>query len=98
MKINFDSTLKHIDGKDLTIKEGVGLTLKAACIESLMQITDSDRNASGEVKFKRYELAVKVSAGGEVEITPEEATMLKERVGEVYGPAVVGPAYKLLNG
>lgn len=97
MKINFDSQLVHLDGVALKTND-VPLTLKGASIEALMTLVESDRKASGEVKFKRYELAVKVKGGGEVEVTPEEIVMLKERIGEVYGPAVVGPAYKLLNG
>lgn len=91
MKVDVDTTLKHIDGNDLP------LTLKKACIEALMAQTQDDR-ASGEVKFKRYELAVKVNSGATVDISPEEAAMLKDLIGKVYGPGVVGPAYKLLNG
>lgn len=98
MKIDFNSTLKHIDGKDLTVTDAkIGLTLKAVCIEALMQIVPHE-SPSGEVKFKRYELALKVNEGGATDITPEEATMLKECIARVYGVAVVGPAWKLLNG
>jgi hypothetical protein len=97
MKVNFDSKLLHLDGQVLKNRDA-DFTLKSAAIEALMNIAESDRTAKGEDKFKRYELAVKVNAGGEVEITPEEATLLKQRIGEVYGPAVIGPAYKLLNG
>lgn len=97
MKINFDTTLIHLDGTKLKVKDA-DMSLKFAATEALMQIAESDRTASGEAKYKRYELAVKVNAGGEVEITPEEAALLKQRIGEIFGPAVVGPAYKLLNG
>lgn len=96
MKINFDTTLKHIDGQDLTDEKKKPIALKAVCIEALMQIVPNE-HTSGTVKFERYQLAKKVN-GGEVEITPEEVTMLKERIGVVYGVAVVGPAYTLLNG
>lgn len=97
MKINFDSVLKHISGENLKTN-GEDLTLKGASIEALIAIAESDRNATGEDKFKRYEIAMKVNAGGEVELTPEEVAVIKKRVGEVFGVAVVGPAYKLLNG
>lgn len=97
MKINFNTVLTHIDGEPLKNK-GKELTLKAASVEALMMILESDRSATGEAKFKCYELAAKVHGGDEVEITPEDATLLKKRIGEAYGAAVVGPAYKLLNG
>jgi hypothetical protein len=97
MKVNFDSKLCNIDGTTIT-SNNEDLLLKKVSIEALMMLSDSDRGSSGEVKFKRYELALKISVGGEVEISPEEAATLKARIGEVYGPAVIGPAWKLLNG
>lgn len=97
MKINFDAVLHHIDGKPLKTQESE-MTLKTASVESLMAIIREDEQATGAVKLARYELAVKVNAGGEVDLTPEEAAILKDRIGKVFGVAVVGPAYKLLNG
>lgn len=97
MKINFDAVLVHIDGKPLQVDKS-DMTLKFACTESLMAAIREDETATGAVKITRYELAVKVNVGGEVEISPEEASLLKERIGKVFGVAVVGPAYKLLNG
>jgi hypothetical protein len=97
MKINFDAFLIHLDGKPLTDKNG-DVNLKTVAVESLMVVIESDRTTKGEVKFMRYKLAEKVNSGGEVELTPEEAAMLKQRIGDVFGTAVVGPAFKLLNG
>jgi hypothetical protein len=96
MKINFDSELKSIKGEVLKNGEAA-FTLKDASIEALVAMSQDDRS-DGTEKFKRYQLAVKVNAGGEIEITPEESAMLKDRIGRLYGPVVIGPAFVLLNG
>lgn len=98
MKLDFNAILVGLDGKPMLGKDKTEATLKEVAVEALMAVTENDRGASGEDKFKNYELAAKVYAGGEIEITPEQAALLKRRIGECYGPVVVGPAYKLLNG
>ena len=91
-----NTMLQHIAGK--TFKVNDKFTRKAAAIEVLMAITSSrGRDCWGEPKLKRYEIAVKVKIAGEVELTTQEPALLKQRIGMIYGPAVVGPAYKLLN-
>jgi hypothetical protein len=96
MKINFDQELKGLDGEAL--KEGdKAFTLKRAAVEALVALAPDDR-ANGEEKCKRWQLAVRVNGGGEVELSPEEAAMVKERIGRLYGPLVIGPAWQLLNG
>lgn len=96
MKINVDTVLKQLNG--LPLKEGDNdFTLKSAAIEALMLMSPDDQ-AGGEEKFSRYNLAIKVNAGGEVELTPEEAAMIKQRIGKIFGPSVLGPAWTLLNG
>lgn len=97
MIVNFDSNLPDLNGKPLPKNDKEALPLKDVCIEALMAMVMEER-VNGETKFKRYELALKINKGGEIDVTPEEATMLKERIGTMFGPAVVGPAFKILNG
>lgn len=96
MKVNFDLALTDFDGNDLTEKNET-FRLKRAAIEALMVMFPEERD-EGEHKYKRFDLASRVHKGGEQEVTPEEAALIKQRIGKLYGPAVVGPAYKLLNG
>jgi hypothetical protein len=100
MKINFDSELKALDGAALQTggNESKPFTLKLAAVEALMRDTDQDAKQSGEQKLKRFDLAERIFKGGEIEITPEEAALIKERIGKGFTPAVVGPAFRLLNG
>lgn len=98
MKIDFSAPLISIKGEKMKDTEKADLALKDVCIEALMAVVPSDERTSGETKYKRFQLAEKIVGGGEVELTPDEAVILKDRIGVCYGPAVVGPAYKLLNG
>jgi len=101
MKVQFGAVLKSITGEPLFEMAEDGkkedVTLKRAVINALMAILPDEKNIGGEEKLKRYLLAQKIQ-GGNLEVTPEEVTMIKQLVGKVYGTAVVGPAFKLLNG
>lgn len=96
MKVNFAATIDDlITGKPH--KQGADdLTLGVIAIEALLAVEPKE-SVSGEDKLARYELAKKVKAGA-TEITPEEAALIKKRIGHFYGPAVVGPTWALLNG
>ena len=98
MKVNFATVLTGLDGEPIkTPPVGTGepgvLTLADAAKNALMNI---EQGEDGAAKFKCWELAMK--ANGEVELTAEEAALIKKKIGNIYSPLVVGPAYKLLNG
>jgi hypothetical protein len=99
MKILVDTVLTNFKGDSLKAPGGQEFTLKDAAIEALLAtFGEADARTTGTEKFKRYNLAQKVHAGGEVDLTPEEVSLIKERVGTGYNAAVVGAAYLLLNG
>ena len=56
-----------------------------------------DKLEKGTVKIKRYELARKINEGGEVEVTAEDISMIKERVGIAFGTLIVGSVYDILE-
>lgn len=94
MKIDFEQQLKGL-GRPLMAQDGeTPLTLKSISIESLMAAFP-DEKISGEEKFKRYQLAQRISDGDEVSVS--EAAKIKDLIGKAYGPVVVGPAYELLE-
>lgn len=103
MKRNFDFVFKNLNGTEL--KDGdaavagldAALSIKTAAVNSLMSTFEADRNLSGDEKLKRYQLAVKINGGGEVDLTAEEIALLKLLIGRAYPPLVVGQAYLLLE-
>lgn len=103
MLINFNAAIVNIDGTPRTTmgkldKVPRPVLLKDIVIPALLNRLDGEGHTSGEEKFKHYQLAERIIAGGQVDLTPEEVVLVKERVGLGYGADVVGPAYKLLNG
>lgn len=100
MKVNFDTTLLTLDGKvvksDVDGKK-VSATLKSICVNVLMVSNPREKDLGGEEKLKRYELARKINAGGEIEVSAEDVALLKELVGYLYGPLVVGNVYSLFE-
>jgi hypothetical protein len=53
-----------------------------------------------EEKNARFLLALKLNngSGDTVEITVEEAAMIKQCIGRIYAPEVVGRSWAMLNG
>ena len=73
---------------------GKTLTVGAACVNALLGPDDS---ATGEEKARRYQLALRIHAGGEVEVKSDELALLKTLVGRAYLPLVVGQVYAFLD-
>lgn len=101
MKIDFSKPLLALNGAALMTRESTGdtrnLTLKEAAIEALMSELDNER-ATGEQKFRRGLLAQRIyESNSAVEITVEEAALIKDRIGRGYPASVVLAAYGFLN-
>jgi hypothetical protein len=97
IKIDFSVVLLDLQGKPLKRDGNESFTLSKACVEALMLSTEQDRNETGEVKLQRYMLAQQLNNAQIVELTPEQIVFVKNYVGKLYSPAVVGPAFTLLN-
>lgn len=100
MKIDVNETLKALSGETLmdTDSKGTAIeaTIKAAIVNALLTPAKSD---NGIDKVKKYDLANRVyKAENEIELTVEEAALIKERVGEAFGAIVVGQIWGLLDG
>ncbi len=96
MLIDFDEVLKTVDGLKMAIAQDSKekATLQMVCREALLS-NESSKGISGKEKFERWELAKKLK--GPVDLKTDEVAKLKELLGVVYGPTVVGPAYELLE-
>lgn len=99
MKLDFSKALIGIKGVPLK-KAGSDedVDLKHIAVEALLAQFQDEPNLPGEKKMKRYALAEKISVPGEVELEVEEVALLKDLIGKAFGPAVVGPAFKVIEG
>lgn len=97
MLLNVSQSLTDFDGEVLE-DNGKPFLLRTACVNALMTTLEEDKNQPGEDKLTAYVLAKRLHEEDELDLTPEELTKLKDRVGKCFGPAVVGPVFQLLNG
>lgn len=94
MKLDFSKPLKNLDG---SVSEGAPL-LRDVSIRALVETLDSDRNKSGEDKFKRAVLAQRLLGSSDIEVSVEEVSLIKQRIGEFFAPVLVYGAWKILEG
>jgi hypothetical protein len=95
LAVDFSSELAGLDGKPLAT-EGRSVTLRNVALSALMATYKDEQSLAGLEKFKRYQLAQKLSAEGDISLTLEEAKMLRDLIGKSFGPAVVGPVWTLI--
>lgn len=73
------------------------LTIREAVVNSLLS-TNQRETILGIEKARRYSLAMKVyQAKKQVELTVEDVTLIKDEIGRIYPPLVVGQAYEFLD-
>lgn len=93
MQRDFSHAILKIDGTEFEDKPTLGTVSFLALTTQL----PSDRDMSGAKKVQLYALAQKVHAGGVQDMTAEELSTLKDRIGQAFGVLVVGAAWKLLD-
>lgn len=94
---NLDVTVLDMDDNPVQKEKGIPLLLKDVAITALNGNYADEQSLSGEEKFKRFDLAMKVNKGGEQDYTPEEIVLIKRIIGKAYGPLIVGRAFEVLN-
>lgn len=79
------------------IKEGEKtIDLKEACVRALTMPHKDD--IEGNIKFKLYCMAQKIKEStGEIEITHEDMSTIKDRIGKLFYIEVVGSCYQYLE-
>jgi len=98
MKINFDSSIKNLDGEVIkNTSGGDDIILKDVAVNALLAPPVDNKPVQGKEKLKNYLLAQKVNAGGEIELKVEEISLIKEKIGVGYATLIVGSAYKILD-
>jgi len=53
---------------------------------------------TGMKKMEKEELARKIYQNDSVDLTIEQVKLIKDRIGEMYAPIVVGQCWRLLEG
>ena len=92
------------DGKPVLDAEGkptverVAVTLRMVCQNCLAAQLETDKGMSGEDKIAIYSLSLKIHKEDRPVLDAKEVVLLKARVGMAFVPAIVGPAFLLLNG
>lgn len=112
MKIDWTQELHDIEGeaiRDTKIEgnrvvvrldeEGldVALTLGRACINALLTELQNE-NQTGAQKFDRFKLAMQIANEPKKDVTAEDISLIKERVGKNYVAYVVGIVWTMLEG
>ena len=103
MQIDFSQVLNGFDGTPLRQIKVEGqppeaITLRDAAVEALNR--PEPREQIDEVeKLKRFTLSLKVygSRGDGADLTVEDIALIKQRIGKIFPPIVVGRSFELLD-
>ena len=88
------------DENDKPVLKLVDVTLNKLAANALLHPAKDDKGKLevGDIVAKKYSLAVKCyEATGEIDLTPEEAALIKECISLAYPPIVVGQAWNILD-
>jgi len=90
------------DEKGNPVTERVELTMKRLCQNFLLiekrDTTGRDKPLSSEEKFNRHNLALEIhNADDEIDLSVDDVKLLKDLVGELGTPLVVGQAWPILD-
>ena len=93
MKRNLDKIMTGLDGEEFADKA----TLKQLCFTALATPLDDDARMPIDKKMKQYGLLQRVHAGGDIDLTAEEISLIKERAGKMFQLVVFGRLVETLE-
>ena len=96
MKIRVTDVITNMEGHDLK-EGGQDVTFRTVFYGALNNFLPDER-PTNDLKAKCWGLMQKLFKDNEVNITSDEAALLKERVGLLYNPLVYGRVCDLLDG
>ena len=73
----------------------VDVILRTVVVNALLSPVEKD---TGMKKMEKEELARKIYQNDSVDLTIEQVKLIKDRIGEMYAPIVVGQCWRLLEG
>lgn len=89
-----DCKPNEIAGKDCSEAD---VTLGDAAMTALETVTEQDRNTDAKTKFERDQLARKVYRNKSAVLSVDEIKIIKDRIGLVWTPAVIGVTWRMLD-
>jgi hypothetical protein len=95
MKVDSRDLFIDLDGKTL-VEDGRPLTFAVVAIRAILAQVPGDAPCTPEQSIARYDLALRMHRGGEVEISTKEATDLAARIARIWAPIVAGPACRMI--
>lgn len=96
IKINVTTPLSDLRGVEM--KENGDSVLVRDVIVSSVLYTEKDKHVSPTEKYALYKISRKTfDAESEVEYSNEEVEIIKDSVGLLYAPLVVGQVFELLG-
>jgi hypothetical protein len=100
MKVNFSAPMVDLDGKPILqgAEGSEPAQLKHVALIALGNASDPKQPDDAAKKMRCFDLMVKIANGGELELTPEDAALIKEKIGIGYPPLIMGRAFEHLNG
>lgn len=101
MKVDFSLELRTMAGEPIPRSKTnqAATTLKDVAVEALLAF-DPQKNVKGKDKMQRWQIAATIYAsnGEVVTMEMEDVAKIKELVGDIYGPLIVGQAWNMLEG
>lgn len=100
MKVLLNEDLLSYNGE--TIMEGTGGDAGPVTVRKALEIAcvsaDPQKWVTGDQKYEVYAVLKRIGgAKDEIEFDAKETLLLKELIGNIYGPSVVGSVYDLLD-
>lgn len=96
MKVDMNKAMLDLKG-DAIVNNDAPLTLGAVCNIALNAPDDADKGQTPDKAVERWKLMMRIHEGGEVELTPEQVTMLRSKIVKSFAPIVAGQACSLLG-
>lgn len=96
MKIDTGYVFRDLDDKEIVIA-GKAQTFGVVACQALLSQLDQSTNPSGDGKMARYALAMKIHNNNPVNLDLDELKILKDLIGEMFLPLIVGQAWELLE-
>ena len=109
MKINVTQQLKNLDGTPMVTGKQIcqmcgqvvgktePMTVRLAATRALSATFRDEQGLTGDEKWPRFHLALKLTNEDEPDLKAEDVVLIKGLVGKMYGPIIVGRVWALLD-
>jgi len=89
--------IKDMEEQPLKGADGKVMMLKDVCINALLTPLEEDKTMSGQKKADLFMLAMSIKKD-ECELTVDDVSLIKTRVGKMYSQLVVGRVFSIIEG